>query len=53
MAKNKMPPELLAHFKKKQGDGAEKEDSKTDKEKRKDALNKAKSRLEEKRKKDR
>ena len=52
MADKKMPPELLAHFKKKQeekeGDGA----PKTDKEKRKDALNKAKSRLEEKRKKE-
>lgn len=52
MAKNKMPPELLAHFKKKQGEGNEKEDNKTDKEKRKDALNKAKSRLDKKREKD-
>jgi hypothetical protein len=48
MAKNKMPPELLAHFKKKNED---KEDAgKSDKEKRKEALEKAKSRMKEKKK---
>jgi len=54
MAKNKMPPELLAHFKKKQGEkeGSDKESKMSDKEKRKDALSKARKRMEEKKKKD-
>ena len=54
MAKNKMPPELLAHFKKKQEgkEGAEKDSKMSDKEKRKDALSKALKRMEEKKKKD-
>ena len=48
MAKNKMPPELLAHFKKK-NEGKE-DEGKSDKEKRKEALDKAKSRMKEKKK---
>lgn len=54
MAKNKMPPELLAHFKKKKEgkEGAEKDSKMSDKEKRKDALSKARKRMEEKKKKD-
>jgi hypothetical protein len=54
MAKNKMPPELLAHFKKKQGEkeGSDKESKMSDKEKCKDALSKARKRMEEKKKKD-
>jgi|TARA_E500000318_G_scaffold110023_1_gene124409 hypothetical protein len=54
MAKNKMPPELLAHFKKKQEgkEGSDKEAKMSDKEKRKDALSKARKRIEEKKKKD-
>ena len=48
-----MPPELLAHFKKKQEDKEGKgEDKMTDKEKRKDALKKARSRMEKKDKKE-
>lgn len=50
--KNKMPPQLLAHFKSKQG-GEEAKDSKTgpdtdDKSKRKQAVTKARIRIEEK-----
>lgn len=43
-----MPPELLAHFKKKQ-EGSEPAESeeKTDKQRRKEAVNKARIRLEE------
>lgn len=53
MSKNKMPPELLAHFKKKKEDKEGKgEDKMTDKEKRKDALKKARSRMEKKDKKE-
>ena len=48
MAKNKMPPELLAHFKKK-NEGKE-DEGKSDKDKRKEALDKAKSRMKEKKK---
>lgn len=53
MAKGKMPPELLEHFKKKQGDGDEKqqtseEKQESDKEKRKEAVRKSRTRLEEK-----
>tara|TARA_B100000035_G_scaffold128361_1_gene109126 strand:+ start:2106 stop:2255 length:150 start_codon:yes stop_codon:yes gene_type:complete len=48
MAKNKMPPELLAHFKKK-NEGKE-DEAKSDKDKRKEALDKAKSRMKEKKK---
>jgi len=45
-----MPPELLAHFKKKQGAGDEsKEEAKeSDKDKRKEAVKKARIRLESK-----
>lgn len=49
MAKNKMPPELLEHFKsknEKKEDGSE--EKKDDKEKRSEALKKARTRLEEK-----
>jgi hypothetical protein len=48
MSKNKMPPELLEHFKKKE---AKKEDGSemTDKEKRKAALEKARKYQEQKR----
>ena len=54
MADKKMPPELLAHFKKKQEDkeGSDKESKMSDKEKRKDALSKARKRMEDKKKKD-
>lgn len=47
-----MPPELLAHFKKKQEgkEGSDKESKMSDKEKRKDALSKARKRMEEKKK---
>ena len=46
MSKHKMPPELLAHFKKKKEDKEGKgEEKMTDKEKRKDALKKARSRI--------
>lgn len=50
MAHGKMPPELLAHFKKKQGDSDEssKETKESDKERRKEAVKKARVRLEEK-----
>ena len=48
MADKKMPPELLAHFKKK-GEGKE-DHKKSDKDKRKEALEKAKSRMKEKKK---
>ena len=48
----KMPPELLAHFKKKQEEkeGSDKDPKQTDKEKRKDAVTKARKRMEEKKK---
>jgi len=54
MADKKMPPELLAHFKKKQEDseGSGKESEMSDKEKRKDALSKARKRMEDKKNKD-
>ena len=53
MSKNKMPPELLAHFKKKKEEKEGKgEEKMTDKEKRKDALKKARSRMEKKDKKE-
>ncbi len=50
MAKNKMPPELLAHFKKKQGEKGDAPENKKedDKMRRKEAVNKARIRLEEK-----
>jgi hypothetical protein len=50
MAKNKMPPELLAHFK---GKGEKNEDGSemSDKDKRKAALDKARKYQEQKRKK--
>ena len=50
MSKNKMPPQLLEHFKKKE---AKKEDGSdmNDKEKRKAALDKARAYQEQKRKK--
>lgn len=54
MAKNKMPPELLEHFKKKAAkkEGREVEDSENKKEsdnlRRKEALKKARSKIEEK-----
>lgn len=49
MAKNKMPPELLAHFKSKNEGKDSKEESKIDdKTKRKEALSKARTRLEKK-----
>ena len=52
MADKKMPPELLAHFKKKNEDKEGSDESKkSDKEKRKDALSKARARLEKKREK--
>jgi hypothetical protein len=53
MAKNKMPPELLAHFKKKQ-EGAEDKDSSPeekkegDKKRRSEAVKKARIRMEAK-----
>lgn len=48
MPGKKMPPELLAHFKKKnEGDSGDKA---SDKEKRKEALDKARSRVEKKKK---
>ena len=48
-----MPPELLAHFKKKKEEKDGKgEEKMTDKEKRKDALKKARSRMEKKDKKE-
>lgn len=45
-----MPPELLAHFKKKQGDHGDAPENKKedDKMRRKEAVNKARVRLEEK-----
>jgi hypothetical protein len=53
MAKNKMPPELLAHFKSKnEGKDSKDESSKDDKAKRKEALSKARTRLEKKNKDD-
>lgn len=56
-SKNKMPPELLAHFKKKQEDKAGKEESpeakkEGDKQRRKEAVKKARIRMEEKNGKD-
>ena len=54
MAKSKMPPQLLAHFKKKQegGEGSREESredvNKSDKDRRKEAVKKARIRLEEK-----
>jgi len=50
MADNKMPPQLLAHFKKKQegGDKSETSAKKSDKDRRKEAVNKARIRMEEK-----
>lgn len=53
--KKSMPPELLAHFKKKAGgkDGEERtegDDKKGDKARRKEAVNKARIRMEEKNK---
>ena len=51
MSKNKMPPELLAHFKKKKKRKRVRVKKTTDKEKRKDALKKARSRMEKKDKK--
>ena len=52
MADKKMPPELLAHFKKKQGDGDEhgsaEEKKESDKERRKEAVKKARLRIEKK-----
>lgn len=48
-SKKSMPPELLAHFKKKQeGGGSEKEVKESDKTRRKEAVKKARVRLEEK-----
>ena len=48
--KGKMPPELLAHFKKKGGQDSAEESGKepTDKERRKDAVKKARMRMEKK-----
>jgi hypothetical protein len=50
MADKKMPPELLAHFKKKQegSDGEQTNDNKSDKDRRKEAVKKARIRMEEK-----
>jgi len=50
---SKMPPELLAHFKKKAGEKNEggKEPKASDKEKRKEAVKKARLKLEERNKK--
>jgi hypothetical protein len=50
MAENKMPPELLAHFKKKQEGGGASDSSvnKNDKDRRKEAVKKARVRMEEK-----
>lgn len=48
MAKHKMPPELLAHFKKK--NAGKEDEAKSDKDKRKEALEKAKTRMKEKKK---
>jgi hypothetical protein len=50
---SKMPPELLAHFKKKAGEKNEggKEPKESDKEKRKEAVKKARLKLEERNKK--
>ena len=50
MAKNKMPPELLAHFKKKQEGSEEsaRDTKENDKQRRKEAVKKARVRLEEK-----
>ena len=50
MAKSKMPPQLLAHFKKKQEGGEESHEDvkKSDKDRRKEAVKKARIRLEEK-----
>lgn len=50
MTKHKMPPELLAHFKKKQGESEEStgDTKENDKQKRKEAVKKARVRLEEK-----
>lgn len=48
--KGKMPPELLAHFKKKSGQDSVEEAGKetTDKERRKEAVKKARVRIEKK-----
>ena len=46
--KKKMPPELLAHFKKKQEAQEPAGEEKSDNERRKEAVNKARIRLEEK-----
>ena len=48
--KGKMPPELLAHFKKKSGQDSGEEASKetTDKKRRKEAVKKARVRIEKK-----
>jgi hypothetical protein len=53
MASKKMPPELLAHFKKKQGEGEDKkaspeEKKEGDKKKRSEAVKKARIRMEAK-----
>jgi len=50
---SKMPPELLAHFKKKAGEKNEgsKESEESNKEKRKEAVKKARLKLEERKKK--
>ena len=47
---NSMPPQLLAHFKKKQEEkeGSPEDKKKGDKERRKEAVNKARVRMEEK-----
>ena len=47
--KGSMPPELLAHFKKKRGENEESDDKGTsnDKERRKDAVKKARIHMEE------
>jgi hypothetical protein len=47
MSKNKMPPELLEHFKKKMSKGSE-DKQESDKSKRAEALSKAKTKIEEK-----
>lgn len=51
--KGSMPPELLAHFKKKNGEEAKSGEEKmgSDKERRKDAVKKARVRLEERKRK--
>ena len=47
MSKNKMPPELLEHFKKKMSKGSE-DKQESDKSKRAEALSKARAKIEEK-----